>query len=179
MKVPCPSCGARITVKEDAPGGQQTCPACMTGFAVASESEDLPLMEWELQGPRGEMLGHHDPWSIRQALYAGEFSGMERVRQPHGNWESLLDKPEYEEVLRVVGKDVGAMRLASQNIKGWRKDASASQKRMITPRPDTLPAAPETMKAGEALWEEIPTRLVAGVIAVALLLVGVFYACAG
>ena len=179
MKVPCPSCGARITVKEDAPGGQQTCPACMTGFTVASDAEDLPPMEWEVQGPRGEMLGHHDPWSIRQALYAGEFSGMEKVRQPHGNWEFLLDKPEYEEVLRVVGNDVDAMRLASQNIKGWRRDASANRKRMIAPGPAPLPAAPEAMKASEAIWEEIPTRLVAGVIAVALLLVGVFYACAG
>ncbi len=179
MKVPCPSCGARITVKEDAPGGQQTCPACMTGFTVATGEEDLPPMEWEVQGPRGEMLGHHDPWSIRQSLYAGTFSGMEKVRQAHGDWEPLLDQPEYEEILRVVGNDVDAMRLASQNIKGWRRDASASRKRMITPGPDALPAAPETIKASEAIWEEIPPGLAMGVVAGVLLLVGVFYACAG
>jgi len=175
MKVPCPSCGARITVRGDAPGGRQTCPACMTGFLVEDDKEPPPSLEWEVQGARGEMLGSMDTYAIRQAMYEGTFTGNERIRQSIGDWEQVLDRPEFEEVLLVVGVDVDGLRLASQNIKGWKRDVSAKKKQMIQAGPEPNRPPDKKLKASEAIWEEIPLALVLGIVGALLAILGLVY----
>ncbi len=176
MKVPCPSCGARITVREDAPGGRQTCPACMTGFEIEDENSLHPEMTIEIQGPRGEMLGNMDRYAVRQKIYSGEFQGGDKVRVGGGDWEPMIDRPEFSEIFELVGVDLDTLRLASQNIKGWKRDVSVRKTLSVSSRPSDLPEPEQVMSAKEAIWEELPLPVaLGGLAAAAVVVVGVLY----
>lgn len=120
MDARCPECQTRFAVPS---AGPATCPACLTEF---SAGEDPGLWaEPELRLPEGELLGRMDRYLIRQRLYAGELSGLEQARVPGGEWVPLASRPEYAEVLEVLGVDLGARRISQQQLKGWRKTGSA------------------------------------------------------
>ena len=148
----------------------------MTGFEIEDENSLHPEMSLEIQGPRGEMLGNMDRYAVRQKIYSGEFKGRDKVRVGGGEWEPMIDRPEFLEIFELVGVDLKAIRLANQNIKGWKRDVSARKTRSISSAPPELPAPDETMSAKEAIWEELPLPLALGGLAVAAaIVVGVLY----
>jgi len=148
----------------------------MTGFELEDENSLHPEMSLEIQGPRGEMLGSMDRYAVRQKIYSGEFKGRDKVRVRGGDWEPMIDRAEFLEVFELVGVDLKAIRLANQNIKGWKRDVSARRSRNTPSTSPDLPASEATMSAKEAIWEELPLPIaLGGLAAAAVIVVGVLY----
>ncbi len=139
MEVTCPSCGA-VFGMDKSMGADQVCPACMFPFRWEGDTaQGLPAgMQLEVQGEDGQLLGRMSRIGIREQIYAGELSGVERVRLDGGEWEPIGSRPEFTQVLALVGVDVAGLAVARQQIKGWKRDASAGGDKP-RPRPQVLP----------------------------------------
>lgn len=99
-------------------------------------------MVMEVQGRNGEMLGRMGPTAIREAIYARRFSGHERTRADNGPWIALVDQPRFAEIMELVGMDLGVVRMAHQQMKGWKKDVSAKKRGRVTRPSAEIRAAP-------------------------------------
>lgn len=161
MDARCPECQTRFAVPAPGPA---TCPACMHSFAAG---EDPALWaEPELRRPEGELLGRMDRYLVRQRLYAGELTGLEQARVPGGEWVPLASRPEYAEVLTVLGVDLGARRISQQNLKGWRKTGSAVRAARPAEQVRAAVVAPEPVDPPRRL----PVAAIAAVVAAIALL---------
>ena len=101
-------------------------------------------MVMEVQGRNGEMLGRMGRTAIREAIYARRFSGHERTRVDNGPWTALVDQPDFAEIMELVGMDLGGVRLAHQQVKGWKKDVSAKKSTRRTGPSTEIRAAPSS-----------------------------------
>jgi hypothetical protein len=121
-------------------GQDQVCPACMFPFRLESEAgQGLPvLMMLDVQSNDGLLLGRMNRMEIRERIYSGRLSGAERVRVPGQEWEPIGTRPEFAQILGLVGVDVAGLAVARQLIKGWKKDLSAGGDK-AAPRPQVLP----------------------------------------
>ncbi|MCB9763980.1 MAG: hypothetical protein H6739_29690 [Alphaproteobacteria bacterium] len=124
MQVRCPECGSSFTPPST--DGALTCPACFHEFTVQTSTAS-PWMQVEVRSATGRSLGTMDRHLVRQRIYEGQLKGHEEVRPTGGEWVPIAQRPEYAEVLRAVGVDLGADRIAQQALKGWRKTGSAIQ----------------------------------------------------
>lgn len=152
MEVTCPSCGAVFGL-DPSMGEDQVCPACMFPFQLEGDGGGgLPgAMELDVQGEDGQLLGRLDRISIRERIYNGELKGGERVRLDGADWEPIGNRPEFAQVLALVGVDVAGLAVARQQIKGWKRDQSAGGNK-AAPRQQVLP---RTDKPGTRI--EIPS----------------------
>ncbi|GEM_PF-3318937 len=139
MEVTCPSCGAVFGL-DPSLGQDQVCPACMFPFRLEGDGAQglPPAMTLELQGEDGQSLGRMNRMTIREQIYAGHLKGAERVRVEGQEWEPIGGRPEFAEVLALVGVDVAGLAVARQQIKGWKRDQSAGGTKPV-PRPEVLP----------------------------------------
>lgn len=161
MNVRCPQCGATFQAQT----GPVTCPSCMHSFTVAPEGR--PWLTLDVRRPSGELLGRMDRHLVRERLYAGALTGLEQVRPAGtsgaaaapGDWVDLNTRPEFAEVLQLIGADLGARRIAQQQLRGWRKTGSA-----------VLPirsSAPADRAVGRVLDDEPKGRVSWALLAVA------------
>jgi hypothetical protein len=84
-------------------------------------------------------MGHT---AIREAIYARRFSGHERTRVDNGPWIALVDQPHFAEIMELVGMDLSGVRMAHQQVKGWKKDVSAKKSGRRTTPSAQIQAAP-------------------------------------
>ena len=107
--------------------------------------------EFELQLGVGDRVeGPFDRMYLREHVYMGRLTGDERLRVPGAKeWERLGDRPEFAEVLHLLGKD-GPV-LGNKRIAGWQKagpgDATLTGS---APRPspaESAPRAPHSVPA--------------------------------
>jgi hypothetical protein len=166
MNVRCPQCGATFQAEV----GPVTCPSCMHSFTVAPEGR--PWLTLDVRRPSGELLGRMDRHLVRERLYAGALTGLEQVRPAGhagaaaaaaGDWVDLNTRPEFAEVLQLIGADLGARRIAQQQLRGWRKTGSA-----VMP---VRSSAPAERAVGRALDDEPKGRVSWPLLAVAAALV--------
>lgn len=163
MNARCPQCGATFQAEV----GPATCPSCMHGFTVAPEGR--PWLTLDVRRPSGELLGRMDRHLIRERLYAGALTGLEQVRPAGGaaaapgDWVDLNTRPEFAEVLQLIGADLGARRIAQQQLRGWRKTGSA-----VMP---VRSSAPAERAIGRAIDDEPKSRVSGALLAVAAALV--------
>ncbi len=108
-------------------------------------------MTLDVQSMNGLVLGRMDRLRIRESIYSGELKGSERVRETGSEWEPISERPEFAEVFTLIGIDVASLAVARQQVKGWKRDESASTltEQAKTPKsttPAELPRAipPET-----------------------------------
>ena len=160
MEVTCPSCGAVFGV-DTSMGNDQVCPACMFPFRMEGPAAQglPPAMLLDVQGEDGQYLGSMDRLQIRERIYSGVLKGGERIRETGGEWEPVGSRPEYAEVLHLIGVDVAGLAVARQQIKGWKRDASAGGTKR-RPRPKVLPRAKGAEKAllSPAFLQAMPSR---------------------
>lgn len=166
MNVRCPQCGASFQAEV----GPTSCPSCMHSFTVAPEGR--PWLTLDVRRPSGELLGRMDRHLVRERLYAGALTGLEQVRPAGGlatgaaatgEWVDLNTRPEFAEVLQLIGADLGARRIAQQQLRGWRKTGSA-----VLP---TRSSAPAERAVGRALNDEPKGRVSWPLLAIAAALV--------
>ncbi len=170
MQVSCPLCQSSFPGSS---GNTQTCPACMHSFELEQGNRLPPMMALEVQGPLGEALGCFDVMALKQKIYAGELSGREVIRIPGEDWEPIYERPELTKLFELVGVDLVAIRLSSQRIQGWRKDASAQKAKKAANRKKVqkeqsiqkVVETPEKSGIDPKLW----LAIAAGVALVALL----------
>ena len=124
MQVRCPDCGNGFAPESGYRGGMLTCPACFNEFTPAANGPS-PWLEPEVRRANGELLGALDRYRVRQMIYDGQLKGTEEVRIPGESWQPIAARPEFAEVLRMLGVDLGAQRISQQQLKGWRKTGSA------------------------------------------------------
>jgi 2-oxoglutarate dehydrogenase E2 component (dihydrolipoamide succinyltransferase) len=103
--------------------------------------EDHPW-EFELQlGVGDKVEGPFDRMYLREHLYMGRLTGDERVRVPGATaWARLGDRPEFAEVLHLLGKDEPAV-VGNKRIAGWQK-AGPGNVTGAAPRPTPAASAP-------------------------------------
>jgi hypothetical protein len=141
----------------------------MHSFTVAPEGR--PWLTLDVRRPSGELLGRMDRHLVRERLYAGALTGLEQVRPAGtagaaaatGDWVDLNTRPEFAEVLQLIGADLGARRIAQQQLRGWRKTGSA-----VMP---VRSSAPAERAVGRALDDEPKGRVSGALLAVAAALV--------
>jgi len=77
--------------------------------------------EFELQlGVGDKVEGPFDRMYLREHIYMGRLTGDERIRVPGASaWARLGDRPEFAEVLHLLGKDGPVM--GNKRIAGWQK----------------------------------------------------------
>ncbi|MCB9741940.1 MAG: hypothetical protein H6741_09935 [Alphaproteobacteria bacterium] len=178
MQVTCPECGTAFTPEED--GAQVTCPACFA--AVALDAPDR-WMELELRAPGGRALGTFDRYAVREQIYLGAFKGQEQVRPASGGeWVDIVSRPEFAEILALMGVDLGAGQIAKQSLKGWRKTGSAIQTRKRAATSQSVIGQAQTAASGEAKVKDVVeeretrTRIVVAVVLGVLGLLGAWVA---
>ncbi len=151
MEVTCPSCGAVFGI-DTSMGDDQVCPACMFPFRLEGEAaQGLPTaMILEVQAEDGQLLGSMERVRIRENIYSGVLQGVERVREAGGEWVAIGSRPEFADVLHLIGVDVAGLAVARQQIKGWKRDTSAGGDKKH-PRPQVLPRKrPSATKSAES-----------------------------
>lgn len=178
MQVSCPECGNSFT-PEDARAAL-TCPACFAD--IPADTPDR-WMEVELRGPGEKPLGVLDRYAVRERIYQGELKGREQVRPAAGGeWVEIGSRPEFAEVLAMMGVDLGAGQIARQSLKGWRKTGSAIQTRKRKAEPQSGVGVTQTAASGKAVvvdeqaQRESRLQLVIAVVIVVLGLAGAWVA---
>lgn len=175
--VTCPNCSSTFDASESiADEDELICPACMHAFVPPMPGEaGMPVALFaDLKGPRGEHLGTHDRYAIRQRIYAGDLKGREQVRLAGGAWEPIGARPEFAEVFQLIGVDLGSLRISEQQIKGWRKTDSVLQaeKAAKAERRAALKAAEPAPKKKTKVAVEDAVKLAAVAIGVMFLIAG-------
>jgi hypothetical protein len=103
-------------------------------------------------------------------LYLGRLAGDERIRPPgSAAFERLSDRPEFAEVLILLGKEVGAAPVR-HSIAGWRSKTEpepAPEPQRTAPVPTVVPPVPAPTAApapsGSSPW----VMIVGGLLALA------------
>ncbi len=114
----------------------------MFPFRLEGDSNEglPPAMELEVQGEDGQLLGRMNRLQIRERIYAGSLKGSEHVRLDGENWEAIGSRPEFAQILALVGVDVAGLAVARQQVKGWKRDASAGGNKSSRPSPVPPPS---------------------------------------
>lgn len=147
MQVSCPDCGTAFDAEEGADA--LTCPACFHAFRLDTPDR---WMHVEVRAGGGRDLGVLDRYAIRERIYLGELKGQEEVRpSTGGDWVDIASRPEFAEVLALVGVDLGAGRIAKQSLKGWRKTGSAVSARPRKAAPQAVAGVTKTAATGKAV----------------------------
>ncbi len=106
--------------------------------------------EFELQlGVGDKVEGPFDRMYLREHIYMGRLTGDERVRVPGAPaWARLGDRPEFAEVLHLLGKDGPVM--GNKRIAGWQKAGAGNVTQTgaaARPTPaEVAPAAPHSVR---------------------------------
>lgn len=168
MQVRCPECHNAF----EAPSvvGEIACPACMASFAPPRSSRPTEWMDVELRTASGRLLGPWDRHLVREKIYIGELKGQEQVRPPNGAWVDIASRPEFAEVLQLVGVDLGSQRISKQALRGWRKSGSAIDGGA---RPMTADEATRALRGRATTGEKKPLPIVPVVIGVVALVAAV------
>lgn len=127
--------GEALPIAQPAPADPEPAPAG-AGARHHRPIADLPRpgptpeahpWEFELQlGVGDRVQGPFDRMYLREHLYMGRLTGDERVRIPGAAaWGRLGDRPEFQEVLHLLGKDEPAV-LGNKRIAGWQKAGAGS-----------------------------------------------------
>lgn len=105
--------------------------------------------EFELQFAVGDQVqGPWDRMHLREQLYQGRLTGDERIRVPGaGDWQRLGDRPEFAEILRLLGKDEPKV-VGQKRIAGWKKGGGAPAASAAAAPPGAPSAAPEAPAHG-------------------------------
>ena len=132
-------------------------------------------MSLEVQGPLGEALGRFDLYELRQQIYAGQLTGKEIVRSEGEDWQPIYELSELLQMFELMGIDLVAIRLSSQRVQGWRKDASAteSKKREIKKKPSLSAASSQRNESEES--EGVDTKKIAALAAVVLVVLWLLF----
>ena len=148
----------------------------MHSFELEKKERIPGAMSLEVQGPLGEALGRFDLYELRQQIYAGQLTGKEIVRSEGEDWRPIYEISELLQMFELMGIDLVAIRLSSQRVQGWRKDASAteSKKRKIKKKPSVSAASSQQNEPeeGDGIDAKKIAALGAGVLVVLWLLFG-------
>lgn len=165
MQVRCPECHNSVEVP--ALGVEVACPACMASFTPQPAEAANRWMDVELRTPSGRLLGPWDRHLVREKIYTGELKGQEQVRPPNGDWVDIASRPEFAEVLQLVGVDLGSQRISKQALRGWRKSGSAIEGGA---RPMTADEATRAVRGRPQTQEKRPFPVIPLVIGAVVLL---------
>lgn len=165
VQVRCPECHNSVEVPTL--GVEVACPACMASFTPKPVEAPTRWMDVELRTPSGRLLGPWDRHLVREKIYVGELKGQEQVRPPNGDWVDIGSRPEFAEVLQLVGVDLGSQRISKQALRGWRKTGSAIEGGA---RPMTADEATRAMRGRPAAQEQRPFPTIPVAIGAAVLL---------
>lgn len=97
------------------------------------------LLNMELRTPKGMVDKHLDSEVIRERIYQGVYKGNEQVRFEGGNWQPMVSWPEFQQVLRLVGVDIDALKL-QVGLRSAKAPTAASSARQ--PDPTEKPSKP-------------------------------------
>lgn len=124
--------------------------------------------EFELQFATGDVVkGPYDRLTLREMLYTGRLTGDERIRLPEGGqFERLGDRPEFAEVIDILGP----RRNAARRSGGWRRSTRVTKSggvevHLEPAQPEPPPAAPAASAATPAPAQPAVARVAARVAA--------------
>lgn len=156
MQVRCPECNTTFQTVFDATAPLVACPACMHDFEVAQKPK-AAWLEPEVRSASGKRLGKMDRHLIRERLYCGELKGDEQVKAAGESWVPIASRPEFADAMELAGIDLGARRISSQALRGWRKTGSAIGAKR-TRKADDLVAEASRQEQEDKKWWQVWKR---------------------
>ena len=106
-------------------------------------------MEFELQYAVGDAVrGPFDVNHLRQQVYMGLLTGDERIRAPGGSFEPMAERPEFAEVVALVGRRAP---VARGTLPRWKPSPPG-------PLPATTPATEQEGLGASAAAPPEPAR---------------------
>lgn len=98
------------------------CPACMTPFVVPAQAR--AVRAFDVQQADGSVLVAMSRHAIREAIYAGRVGSVAKVRHDGGKWELIGGYPEFADVFRLLGEDIGTLS-GTRKLAGWKGSGDA------------------------------------------------------
>lgn len=150
IEVVCPGCfylhSVRVQVpaskretKVEKKGPQRPQSQSLLGDGgVGERLRDGFTLHFELRHPERPEPLRHNPFVIKQLIYAGQLDGTEEFRENQGRWYPIGEHPEFERIFRLLGKTVktrseDANASRDRRFAGWKGVRPTLEARQPTP----------------------------------------------